>query len=171
MRTQLHTAWMGMDLVVTRDDGQEVGRIAASEIERVVLVCKGAGETPGDLVYAVIETPADAIVVPADTGIAGRVHFERQAFWADRDCIYWVSESQAALPRRLRPGLWMLRRARPGYMRVPRSEVAAAIEQWPLEGPQTWEQRKWDRIVKRRMLTPLDHQMPRPQRSGGGPHK
>jgi hypothetical protein len=136
----------------------------------VVLVCKGAGESPGDLVYAVFETPTDAIVVPADSGVAGRVHFERQAFWAERKCIYWVSESQAALPRRLRPGLWMLRRARPGYMRVPRSEVAAAIEQWPLEGPQTWEQRKWDRIVKRRMLTPLDPQQaaaPR-QRSGSG---
>jgi hypothetical protein len=171
MRTELHTAWMGMDLVLTRADGQEVDRIPAAEIERVVLVCKGAGESPGDLVYAVIETPADAIVVPADSGIAGRVHFERQAFWAERKCIYWVSESQAALPRRLRPGLWMLRRSRPGYMRVPRSEVAAAIEQWPLEGPQTWEQRKWDRIVKRRMLTPLDPQAAPRQRSGNEPRK
>jgi hypothetical protein len=58
-------------------------------------------------------------------------------------------------------------------MRVPRSEVAAAIEQWPLEGPQTWEQRKWDRIVKRRMLTPLDPQQATPprQRSGSEPRK
>ena len=168
MRTRLHTAWLGTDLVVTREDGQEADRVAASEIERVVLVCKGAGESPGDLVYAVIETATDAVIVPADSGIAGRVHFERQAFWSERNCIYWVGEGQAALPRRLRSGLWMLRRSRPGYMRVPRAEVAAAIDQWPLEGPQTWEQRKWDRIVKRRMLTPLDTTSPR-QRSGTGP--
>ena len=41
-------------------------------------------------------------------------------------------------------------------MRVPRAEVSGAIDQWPLEGPQTWEQRKWDRIQKSRMLAPLD---------------
>jgi hypothetical protein len=29
------------------------------------------------------------------------------------------------------------------------------IGEWPLEGPQTWEQRKWQRIVKSRLLPPL----------------
>jgi hypothetical protein len=166
MRTQLHTAWVGMELVVSRD-GQEIDRIPAEQIERVILVCRGSGDSPGDLAYALIETATDAVVLPAESGIAGRVHFERQAFWAQHHCIYWVSAAQAALPRRLRPGLWMLGRTRPGYMRVPRTEVSQAIEQWPIEGPQTWEQRKWDRIVKRRMLTPL----PPGQRSHDRPHK
>lgn len=160
MRTQLHTAWQGMDLVVLRDE-QEIDRIPAAEIERVVLVCHGAGDTPGDLAYALVETASDAILLPADSGIAGRVHFERQALWAERNCIYWVSEAQASLPRPLRSGVWILRRVHPGYMRVPRPEVAAAVERWPLEGPQTWEQRKWDRIVKRRALAPADQQPPR----------
>jgi len=164
MRTELHTAWQGMELIVSQN-GQEIDRISAEDIQRVVLVCRGSGDTPGDLVFAVIETPADAVVLPADSGIAGRVHFERQAFWAQRNCIYWVSESAAALPRRLLPGLWILRRHRPGHMRVARAELSSAIEQWPLEGPQTWEQRKWDRIVKSRLLAPLD-QAPRHHRPG-----
>lgn len=162
MRTQLHTAWQGGELVVMADD-REIDRIAADDIQRVVLVCHGAGDSPGDLAFALVETPTDAVVLPPESGIAGRVHFERQAFWAERNCVYWTSESRAALPRRLRPGLWMLRRHKPGYMRVPRSEVDSAIEHWPLEGPQTWEQRKWDRIVKSRLLAPLD-QAPRRER-------
>lgn len=152
MRTELHTAWQGMELIVSQN-GQEIDRISAEDIQRVVLVCRGSGDTPGDLVFAVIETPADAVVLPADSGIAGRVHFERQAFWAQRNCIYWVSESAAALPRRLLPGLWILRRHRPGHMRVARAELSSAIEQWPLEGPQTWEQRKWRRIERSRPFT------------------
>jgi len=166
MRKQLHTAWQGMELVVS-EEGAEIDRISAEEIQRVVLVCRGAGDTPGDLSYALIETSSDTVLLPASSGIAGRVHFERQAFWAERNCIYWVSESRASLPRRLRPGLWMLWRSRPGYMRVPRAEVVAAIDQWPLEGPQTWEQRKWDRIQKSRLLAPLD-QAPRRHRPGQG---
>lgn len=161
MRNELHTAWQGTDLIVSRD-GEEIDRIPAAAIERVVLVCRGAGDTPGDLVFALVQTATEAIILPAESGIAGRIHFERQAFWAQRRCTYWVSESQAALPRRLRPGLWMLRRQRPGYMRVPRAEVDQAVDQWPLEGPQTWEQRKWDRIVKSRLLAPLDQQRKQP---------
>ncbi len=165
MRMELHTAWQGMELVVTRD-GQEIDRLAADDIRRVVLVCRGTGDTPGDLVFAVIETETDAVILPADSGIAGRVHFERQAFWAERNCVYWVGGGHISLPRRLRPGLWMLRRQRPGYMRVPRAELAPTIEHWPLEGPQTWEQRKWDRIVKSRLLAPLDQapRLHRPQK-------
>ena len=165
MATELHTAWKGMDLVVTRN-GQEIDRVQADEIQRVVLVCRGTGDTPGDLLFAIIETVEDAVVLPADSGIAGRIHFERQAFWAARECTYWVGEAHATLPRRLRPGLGLLRRPPAGHMRVPRADVAAAIDQWPLEGPQTWEQRKWDRIVKSRLLAPLDQapRLHRPQK-------
>jgi len=159
----LFTAWQGNDLVISRND-EEIDRIPAEAIRRVVLVGHGAGESPGDLAYAILETADEAVVLPAASGIAGRLHFERQAFWAERNCIFWVGESQAPLPRRLRPGLWLLPRQRPGYMRVPRSELAAAIEQWPLEGPQTWEQRKWARIARSRVLTqPVEGRVHRPK--------
>ena len=164
MRTELHTAWQGMELIVSQN-GQEIDRIGADDIQRVVLVCRGAGDTPGDLVFALIETPTDAIVLPADSGIAGRVHFERQSFWQSRNCIYWVSEQRASLPMRHRRGRWFLRRSTPRFLRLPRVELAPVIDQWPLEGPQTWEQRKWDRIVKSRLLAPLD-QAPRHHRPG-----
>jgi hypothetical protein len=67
----------------------------------------------------------------------------------------------APLPSRLRPGLWLLRRRQPAFMRLPRTELAPIIADWPLEGPQTWEQRKWQRIVKSRMLAPLPTTQPR----------
>ena len=149
MKPLLQTVWQGMDLVVMAD-GAEIDRIPGHSIGRVVLVHRGAGDTPGDLSFAIIETGDEAVVLPASSGIAGRVHFERQAFWAEQRCIHWVSEGKAALPRRLRPGLWLFGSKRPGYMRVPRQEVSPAIDQWPLEGPQTWEQRKWRRIERSR---------------------
>ena len=167
MKPLLQTVWQGMDLLVNAD-GAEIDRIAADSIGRVVLVHRGAGDTPGDLSFAIIETGDDAVVLPASSGIAGRVHFERQTFWSERRCIYWVNEGKATLPRRLRPGLWFFGGKRPGYMRVPRLEVSGAIDKWPLEGPQTWEERKWDRIQKSRLLAPLD-QAPRRGRSSGGP--
>jgi hypothetical protein len=154
MTHQLETAWQGADLVVLRD-GHEIDRIPTSDIERVILVCRRGGDTPGDLAFAVIETHDEHVLLPAESGIAGRIHFERQAMWASRSCIYWTHEANSPLPRRLRPGLWLLRRKQPGYARLPKSELAPMIGDWPLEGPQTWEQRKWQRIVKSRMLPPL----------------
>jgi hypothetical protein len=155
MGHHLETAWQGADLVVLRD-GHEIDRIATPDIERVILVCRHGGDTPGDLAFAVIETPDDHVLLPAESGIAGRVHFEHQAMWAARACIYWADESRARLPRRLRPGLWLLRRRQPGYARLPKGELGPMIADWALEGPQTWEQRKWQRIVKSRLLAPLD---------------
>ena len=146
------TRWVGTDLLVLRHD-QEVDRIASREIHRVILVCRG-GDSPSDLRFAVIETTADHVLLPAASGIAGRVHFERQSFWTQRPCVYWVDESRAPLPRRLLPGVWLLRRHEPGFVRLPHDELASVIEQWPLEGPQSWEQRKWARIVRSRLLPP-----------------
>jgi hypothetical protein len=148
----LATRWEGNDLLVLRND-QVADRIAAADIRRVVLVCEH-GDTPSDLSFAVIDAGADHVILPAESGIAGRVHFERQPFWTERACIYWVDAARAPLPRALRPGLWLLRRHRPGYLRLPSSEIAPLIEQWPLEGPQTWEQRKWARIAASRSLPP-----------------
>jgi hypothetical protein len=38
---------------------------------------------------------------------------------------------------------------------LPAHELAPLIEQWPLEGPQTWEQRKWAQIASKRHLAAL----------------
>ena len=147
----LNTRWEDAHLLVTRGD-QEIDRIAAREIHRVILVCRHGCDTPSDLRYAVIETDTDHVLLPASSGIVGRVHFERQSFWAQRPCVYWIDESRAILPRRLLPGVWLLRRQQPGFMRLPHSELAEVIGQWSLEGPQSWEQRKWAHIVRGHML-------------------
>jgi hypothetical protein len=149
MGAHWNTAWLGQDIMVYRD-GEVVDRVRASDIERVVFVYANAGDTPGDLQYAVVELPEEYVIFPAETGFAGRVHFERQTFWQGRDCVYWVSAQRAPLPMRHRRGRWFIRRSTPAYLRLPRVELAPVIEQWPLEGPQTWEQRKWQRIERSR---------------------
>jgi len=158
----LKTRWEGTDLLVLRSE-QEIDRIASREIHRVILVCR-AGDSPSDLRFAVVETLTDHILLPAASGIAGRVHFERQAFWTHRPCVYWVDEARAPLPRRLLPGVWLLRRQQPGYMRLAHAELADVIERWPLDGPQSWEQRKWAGIVRKRLLPSACGSIPQPQR-------
>jgi hypothetical protein len=147
MRVSWRTAWQAQDIVVYRDD-VEVDRVPAASIERVVLVHRGSGDSPGDLMFAVVELADDCLLFPADTGFAGRVNFERQAFWAERGCIYWASDANASLPMRLRRGLFGLRA--PEFTRLPRAELAPLVDGWALQGPQTWEQRKWRRIERNR---------------------
>ena len=149
----LNTRWEGADLLVLNQE-KEIDRIAAREIHRVILVCRHGGDSPSDLQFAVVETTADHILLPAASGIAGRVHFERQSFWMQRPCVYWAEEARAPLPRRLLPGVWLLRKHVPGYMRVPHEELAATLETWALEGPLSWEQRKWAHIVRNQLLPP-----------------
>jgi hypothetical protein len=146
------TAWHGQDIVVYRDD-TEIDRVGAPRIERIVFVYSGNGESPGDLLHAVVQTAEHFLIFPADTGFAGRVNFERVDYWAERGCVYWVHQSQAPLPLRLRRGRWWLRMAAPHYTRMARDELASLVEHWPLEGPQTWEQRKWRRIERSRPFT------------------
>jgi hypothetical protein len=156
MSNSWRTAWQGQDIVVFRDE-QETDRIDAAQIERVIFIYTGSGESPGELVQAVVETPDDCLVFPADTGFAGRVNFERVDYWASRACVYWVPHSRAPLPLRLRRGRWWLGLASgPSFLRLPRSELASFIDQWPLEGPQTWEQRKWRRIERSRPFAGKD---------------
>jgi hypothetical protein len=144
------TAWHGQEIVVYRDE-VEVDRIHASQIEKVVFVYEGGGESPGDLRHAIVETADDCIIFPAETGFAGRVNFERVDYWSGRGCVFWVHHSQAPLPMRLRRGRWWLRMSSgPAYARVPRAELAPLIDHWPVEGPQTWDQRKWRRIERSR---------------------
>lgn len=149
MHAHWNTAWLGQDIVLYRN-GEEIDRVPANDIERIVFVYANAGDTPGDLQYAVVELPEEHVVFAAETGFAGRVHFERQSFWQARNCIYWVSQQRASLPMRHRRGRWFLRRSTPAFLRLPKGELAPVIEQWPLEGPQTWEQRKWQRIERSR---------------------
>ncbi len=143
------TAWQQQDIVVFRND-VEVDRIRSSEIARVVLVHRGQGTSPGDLVHAVVVLEDDCVICPADTGFAGRVLFERQPFWQERACVYWVRQAQAPLPLKLRRGVWFLRSATAAYVRMPRADLGALMEGWALQGPQTWDQRKWHQIENSR---------------------
>jgi hypothetical protein len=147
MNLNWRTAWHGQDIVVYRDDAA-IDHVHAPDIQRVILVYRNAGDTPGDLAFALVELPEEHVILPAETGFAGRVHFERLAFWAERSCVYWVSERDAVLPARYRPGLWLLRRTKLEYLRLPRAELAALVERWPLEGPQSWEERRERRVQR-----------------------
>ncbi len=155
MKSSWRTAWQGQDIVVYRND-TEVDRLHAPSIQRVLLVHRGSGDSPGDLVQAIVEIGESCLLFPADTGFAGRVNFERQAFWAERGCVYWVNEARAPLPLRLRRGRWLLGLTTPIFTRLPRTELAALLERWPVQGPQTWEQRKWRRIERNRPFAAPD---------------
>lgn len=149
MRNTWRTAWQGQDIVVYRDD-DEIDRVNAQQILRIVFVHRDAGDSPGDLLYAVVELEEECLIFPDFTGFAGRVNFERQAYWAEKGCVFWASDTRASLPLRLRRGRWFLRAAGPDFARVPKIEIAPLVEKWPLHGPQTWEQRKWRRIENSR---------------------
>ena len=154
MKPQLQTRWQAMELIVARD-GREIDRVAASDIERVVLVYRDRGDTPGDLAYAVLQTREHDLLFPAESGIAGRVHFERQLFWNERRCIYWTPLAKATLPRKLCSGVWFLRQQTPAFARLPRAELLPVIARWPLEGPQSWDERKVARIARARPFPAL----------------
>lgn len=150
MRTSWHTTWAGSDIVVHRD-GVEVDRLHTPDLKRIIFVYRSVGLGPIASSYALAELSDDCVLLPEGCGIAGRVHFERQAWWAERGCVYWVPARAAVLPAALRPTAWWLRpHAVPGYRRVPRAELAEALAGWPIEGPQTWQERKWDRIERSR---------------------
>jgi hypothetical protein len=163
----LQTQWQSRDLLVLRE-GQEVERLHADDIQRVILAHRHGGHSPGDLEWALVELPQDAWLLPPGSGIAGRIHFEHQEFWSRRHCVYWVDARQASLPRRLRlAGGGLFSRWRPDYLRVPRAEIAALAAKWPLQGPQSWEQRKWEHIHRTRLFAPLDAAMEEARRRGG----
>jgi hypothetical protein len=149
MKPMLHTRWQSMDLIVSRG-GQEIDRVCASDIERLIVVYRDRGDTPGDLAYAVLQTRDHDLLFPPESGIAGRVHFERQLFWNERRCVYWTPLAKAPLPRNLCTGLWILRLAKPAFVRLPRDELRPVIALWPLEGPQLWDERKNERIARAR---------------------
>ena len=152
MKALWHTLWQGHDIAVCRD-GKEVDRFDALQVERVLLLHRGIGDSPGDVLQVVIELAEECLVFSADTGIAGRINFERQAFWAERGCVHWVSHARAPLPLRLRTGSGLFRLSPPTFVRVARAELAALIARWPIQGAQTWDERKRRRIERAQPLS------------------
>ena len=149
MKTTWRTLWQQQDIVVYRDD-IEVDRLAASSIEGVYLVYRGQGDSPGDIGVSVVELDDGYALFESQTGFAGRVNFERHAFWREKECVYWVSAANAALPWRLRLGAWPATAPGRAYRRLERSEIGDCVANWVLEGPETWEDRKRRRIEKNR---------------------
>jgi hypothetical protein len=154
----LAVRWDGAQLAVSRD-GAVVDRVPADDIRRVILVCRG-GDTPSHLDFALIDTGTEHVLLPAASGIAAPVYFERQAWWTGRACIWWLTARHAPLPRYRCRGVWLLRRHQPGFLRLPAEELQPLVAKWPLEGPQTWEQRRWARGATNRQLEALAHRPP-----------
>jgi hypothetical protein len=149
MKTTWQTLWQHDDIVVYRNE-VEVDRIPAERIERVYLVYRGHGDTPGEIAQSVVELAGGegyALFEP-NTGFAGRVNFERQSFWQSRRCVYWVAARLAVLPWRLRFGAWRGEANKQPFRRLGRAELAPCVERWDAEGPQTWEDRKRRRLEK-----------------------
>ena len=75
MKSSWRTAWQGQDIVIFRNEA-EVDRLHAPDIERVVLVHRGSGDSPGDLVQAVdLDLVAqDHDVLPLPGGTPRRLH-------------------------------------------------------------------------------------------------
>jgi hypothetical protein len=148
MRDVWRTIWQGNSIVFYRGE-DEVERLHADSIRRVVFVQDGPGYSAGDVSYAIVETDEECYVLPGETGFAGAVAFERQSFWAGKQCVYWTDGHGAMLPSRCRSGLWGWSRS-VRFTRMPREDVAGVLETWALEGPQTWDERKWQRIERSR---------------------
>jgi len=151
MKTTWRTLWQQHDIVVYRDE-VEVDRLPGASIARVYLVYRGHGDTPGDVAQTVVELAGDegyALFEP-DTGFAGRVNFERHAFWRERSCVYWVPVAAAVLPWRLRFGVWRGEGSSRAFRRIAREELAPSVERWTTEGPQTWDERKIRRLERNR---------------------
>ena len=155
MKVLWHTLWQGSSIAVFRNE-VEVDRVEAGQIQRVFLLHRGSGHTPGDVVQVVVELAEECLVFGAETGFASRVNFERQPYWAERACVHWVSHGRAPLPLRLRAGHGLLRLSAPAFTRAPRQELAAAMNRWPVQGPQTWDERKRRRIEQAQPFS-LEH--------------
>ena len=156
MKDTWRTAWQGQDIVVYRAHGQteeEAGRLHAPHIERVIFVFRSSGERLSDIRFALVQTSAEVILVPIETGFSSRVHFERQAFWAERANIYWAAYNDAPQAIKRATGGWWSRLRGLKYGPIPSEGVATAIDTWTMEGPQTWEQRKWEHIAKNQPFT------------------
>lgn len=140
--TRWGTAWAGPDIVVLRN-GVEVDRIHAIDIRRVIFVLSHDAQGRRETSFALVELGDEFVLFPGETGFAGRVHFERQVFWAARACIYWATTSAACLPPQslARSGFMLMGRSL-RYGRLPRAALSSLLERWSIEGPASWEERR-----------------------------
>jgi len=147
--TNLRSSWQGDEIVITRGD-ELIDHLRADEIERVTLVHAAAGDSPGEVRAAVFELPDRVVLLGAESGIAGRVLFERQAYWSQRSCIYWVSERCVAWPEVHSESRWLFARTVPQHRELTAAAARALFERTDATGPHTWDQRKQIRIERRR---------------------
>lgn len=143
------TRWMGDDIVVVRDH-KVIDSLRSNDIERVMLVHAGEGESPGDVRAALFEMADRVLLLSAASGVAARVLFERQAFWARRNCIYWAAERSVAWTSVLGKARWPLRVHVPPYEAIACAAAGALLEHAQVTGPHTWDERKRYRIERRR---------------------
>ncbi|WP_353093879.1 hypothetical protein [Methylibium sp.] len=142
------TAWSGADIVVRRNSS-EVDRLHTPDIRRIVFVQAADAQGAADPSFALVELDAEFVVFPTETGFAGRVHFERQAFWAAKACTYWTNTVTARLPAHcLRRRGFLLAQRGPRFGRVPRADLDALVDQWLIEGPCSWDERRWQRFER-----------------------
>jgi hypothetical protein len=146
---QLRTSWQGDDIAVTRGD-EMIDCLRAEDIERVTLVHIGAGESPIEVHSAIFELPGRVVVLGAQCGIAGRLLFERQAYWAQRHCIYWLSHRHVSWPAFDGAPRWAFARQAPPYQQLTPEQASAVYRRSDVTGPHTWDQRKQYRFRRER---------------------
>ncbi len=156
MKQQWRAVWRGKDILV-KAGTQEIDRIPGEAIRRVIFVERGHAQSASDHAFAIVELDDDYVLFPADAGLAGLVHFERQSFWGLHPCVYWTDVRRASLPPQYcQPAHWFLRRGAPVFCRVNKATLQDLVNSWALEGPQTWEQRRWSRIAQQSGLGGID---------------
>ena len=147
---RVKACWRGDEIVVIQG-AERIDRLHASDIRRVTLIHSGAGESPAEVRAALIETADRALLLRATSGIAGSVLFERQTYWSQRACIYWVGERCVVWPPALRGARWPFARAAlPEHRALSPADAASLLEGAAVTGPHTWDQRKQYRIDRRR---------------------
>jgi hypothetical protein len=144
------TSWRGDEILVTQG-GELIDRLHASDIERVTLIHRGAGESPGEVRAALFELTERAVLLRATSGVAGSVLFEHQAYWSHRNCTYWLSERRVAWSAALGRMRWRFGSAGiPQHLALSRADAAMLFERAAVTGPHTWDQRKQYRVERRR---------------------
>lgn len=148
-QTPFETCWQADEIVLTH--GRVViDRLRADTLERVTLIHAGEGESPGEVRAALFELADRSVLLGAGSGIAGRVLFERQAYWVRRNCIYWVNERRVAWSSVPGESRWLLRARMPPHRTLTHSAAAALVDRSEVTGPHTWDERKRLRIERRR---------------------
>jgi hypothetical protein len=147
--TPLRSSWQGDEIVITRGD-ELIDHLRADEINRVTLVHASTGDSPGEVRAAIFELPDRVVLLGAASGIAGRVLFERQAYWSRRNCIYWLSERYMSWPESQGESRWLFARQVPQHRQLTPAAAASLFDRADVTGPHTWDQRKQHRIERRR---------------------